>query len=103
MMQRVAILAVSIASLAGCKASPQPERKVEVSNAGYELSQLFTDDRGNTIYRFYDRGDWRYYAVAPDGTPQMLPTTRTIRDPDPYLRPGFGAGLGVGAGRGRHR
>lgn len=89
--------ALSATALTGCAKTTPPERKVEVSNSGFALDQLFTDDRGNTVYRFFDKGDWRYYVVGPDGRAQMLPSTRTARD-DTFVEPGVGLGLGVGIG-----
>ena len=62
----------------GCTQQPAPEQTLQVSNKGYQLDQLFTDPRGNTVYRFFDQGDWRYYVVAANGGVQMLPTTRTV-------------------------
>ena len=94
MMSRVAIVVGSVCTLVGCQANPQPERRVDVSNVGYQLNQLFTDDRGYAVYRFRDQGDWRYYVVGPDGQSQMLPTTRVVREPNATIYPGFGVGGG---------
>lgn len=69
------VLGVSL--LTGCALQPPPPEQV-LQVHGHELDQLFTDPRGNTIYRFYDQGDYRYYVVAPNGGVQMLPTTRTV-------------------------
>ena len=71
-------LAISGFGTGGC-AEAQPERTVAVSNDEYSLDELFTDQRGNTVYRFFDNGDFRYYVVGPNGV-QMLPTTRTVTE-----------------------
>src|SRR3954451_21441236 len=63
--------------IGGCTQEPRPEQTVQVSNRAYQLDQLFSDPKGNTVYRFYDQGDWRYYVVGPNGV-QMLPSTRTV-------------------------
>jgi hypothetical protein len=70
--------ALLLLALPGCTQQPPPEQTLQVSNRGYQLDQLFTDPRGNTIYRFYDEGDYRYYVVSPNGGVQILPTTRTV-------------------------
>lgn len=101
--RRLVAIALPAVLLIGCKAAPPAERQVEVSNAGFQLDQLFTDARGNTVYRFYDKGDYRYYVVSPEGGAQMLPTTKTVRDPEPYYDPGLHVGVGVGTGGHRHR
>src|SRR5687767_12206427 len=60
----------------GCLApGVAPEAVVPVSNRGYAVERLFTDDRGNTIYRFWDGGQNVYYASGPGG-PQVLGTSR---------------------------
>jgi hypothetical protein len=102
-VRRLVVLSIP-ALLAGCAAkAPPPEKRVEVSNVGFQLDQLFTDARGYTVYRFYDKGEYRYYVVGPDGGAQMLPTTKTVHDPEPYYDPGLGIGVGVGTGGHRHR
>ncbi|HWE02342.1 MAG TPA: hypothetical protein VG326_08010 [Tepidisphaeraceae bacterium] len=64
--------------LNGCNVQPPPERTAVVY--GHVLDQLFTDQRGNTVYRFWDQGDFRYYVVGPSGAPQMLPNTTHVTD-----------------------
>ena len=103
--RRAAVLCLiaSPAALAvGCRSAPPPERPVAVSNSGFSLDQLFTDDRGYTVYRFYDKGDYRYYVVAPDGTAQMVPSTRAARGGG-TVDAGVGVGIGIGGGRIRGR
>lgn len=89
-------LGVLASGLAGCRSSPRPERQVEVSNAGFQLEQLFTDERGYTVYRFYDKGAWHYYVISPEGEAQTLPSTRQR----PNAAVGVGAGVGMGSGVG---
>ena len=71
----IGVAAIGAALFGGCIKQPPAEKQVPVSNKGYEVEQLFTDQRGVSIYRFYDMGDWRYYAIGADGAAHMLPTT----------------------------
>ena len=69
-----AVLVISLLACAGCVGpGPAPEGVVPVSNSGYSVERLFTDDRGNTIYRFRDAGQSVYYASGPGG-PRILGT-----------------------------
>ena len=69
-------LVVSVLCSAGCIGpGATPEAVVPVSNRGYVVERLFTDDRGNAIYRFRDAGETVYYASGPGG-PQVLGTPR---------------------------
>ena len=76
-MKRIAVpLVVSVLAPAGCVGpGPAPEAVVPVSNRGYVVERLFTDDRGNAIYRFRDAGQDVYYASGPAG-PQVLGTPK---------------------------
>ncbi len=67
----------SLFVMCGCAAERLPEQTIPVSNNAFSLDELFTDKRGNTVYRFYDQGEYRYYVVGPNGA-QMLPTTKTV-------------------------
>ena len=76
-MMRFMFLAMA-AILIGCY-SQKPERTLPVSNKDYQIDQLFTDNNGCTIYRFYDQGDYRYYLVGPAGA-HMLPSTTRVTE-----------------------
>ena len=70
---------------AGCvgRTDAAPEAVVPTSNAAYRLERLFTDDGGRAVYRFRDRGEYRYYVAGPGG-PQMVPSpTRPAADAGP--------------------
>jgi len=54
-----AALLLGVVLVAGCTMRG-PEKVLSSSNVGYKVDELFTDPRGTTIYRFYDKGDWRY-------------------------------------------
>ena len=80
-MRHTSVAAILVLSLIGCSHTPPPvaEKTVPVSNSTYTVEQLFVDPDGSTLYRFYDQGDWRYYAFNPGkGVAQMLPTTHYI-------------------------
>ena len=70
---------VSVFVLGGCTAVPQPPEKALVAY-GHELDQLFADQRGCTVCRFDDMGDFRYYVIGPTGISQMLPPTTHVTD-----------------------
>ena len=77
-MKRIAFTPVVLllGCAGGCLApGAAPEAVVPVSNRGYTVERLFTDDRGNTIYRFRDGGQTVHYAAGPAGT-QVLGTPR---------------------------
>jgi hypothetical protein len=70
--------------LAGCghARTPTPEARVGVSNPAYAVDRLFTDERGNGVYRFRDRGEYHYYVVGPGGAQMVPPPTRpSVADP----------------------
>src|SRR3712207_2157168 len=79
-------LVIALLPCTGCMApAPAPEAVVPVSNTGYSVERLFTDDRGNTIYRFWDAGQSVYYASGPGGarilgTPAAPSTDRSRVD-----------------------
>ncbi|HEV7302185.1 MAG TPA: hypothetical protein VGN72_22800 [Tepidisphaeraceae bacterium] len=81
----------------GCGGT-KPDQTLSVSNAGYALDKLFTDPNGYSVYRFYDRGDFRYYVVGPNGA-QMVPSSTTNRS-GPEVGLGFGGSTGTGVGVG---
>ena len=67
-------LVIALLGCAGCMGpAAAPEAVIPVSNTGYSVERLFTDDRGNTIYRFRDAGQSVYYASGPGG-PRILGT-----------------------------
>ena len=77
------VIASAALSLSGCgvlfPAQVPPEKSLPVSNSAYQVDQLFTDKNGCTLYRFFDKGDFRYYLVGPAGA-QMLPSTTHVTD-----------------------
>jgi hypothetical protein len=97
---RVVVVA-ALGFLGGCIQGPPPERSIKVSNPAYTVDQLFTDPAGNTVYRFYDNGDSRYYVVGPGGPQMTQPRkkeeeTSTLDVADTIDAPG-------GSHSGRHR
>jgi hypothetical protein len=64
------LIAAAAALFAGCQGAP-PERSLKTSNPAYTVDRLFTDPAGNTVYKFVDDGESRYYVVGPNH-PQML-------------------------------
>ena len=66
-------------SLGSCQLESAPQKPLQTSNPGYSVDQLFTDNNGVTIYRFYDMGDYRYYLHGPNGA-QMLPTIERVTE-----------------------
>lgn len=63
-MKRLLLIA-ALLTLAGCKDS-RPESTATVGN-GAEVARLFTHD-GCTVYRFYDRGHYRYFTNCSGST-----------------------------------
>lgn len=55
-------LVVAVAVVAGRDDDRKPEAEDKLVN-GYEVARLFTRD-GVTVYRFYDRGEWRHFASS---------------------------------------
>jgi hypothetical protein len=41
---------------------------------------LFTDPAGNTVYKFVDSGESRYYVVGPHNPQMAAPTSKPKRD-----------------------
>jgi hypothetical protein len=80
-MTKLLFLSAAALLLAGCQ-QPQPERTLAVSNHQYQIDQLFTDPHGVTIYRFWDYGDYRYYAIGPNGVQMIQSPTQHNDSPD---------------------
>jgi len=97
MIRRTCVVLTLMTLSIGCGGT-KPDQTLSVSNAGYALDKLFTDPNGYSVYRFYDRGDFRYYVVGPNGA-QMVPSSTTTRS-GPEVGLGFGAGTGTGIGVG---
>ncbi len=91
-MTKLLFLSLAALCLAACR-QPQPERTFPVSNHEYKIDQLFTDPNGVTIYRFWDYGDYRYYAIGPNGV-QMIqsPTHREESISTTSIDAGSGSG-----------
>jgi hypothetical protein len=77
---RFARLVVVLPSIAGCVHAPPAERTIQTSNPGYSVEQSFTDPTGNTVYKFVDSGEPRYYVVGPHGPQMATPTSKPKRD-----------------------
>ena len=74
MMRTSFLMVILLLTCTGCLApGAAPEAVIRVSNRGYTVERLFTDDRGNTLYRFRDAGQTIYYASGPGG-PQVIGT-----------------------------
>ena len=77
---RLAVAAAGLLALAGCAdvRTPAAEARVGVSNPAYAVDRLFTDDQGNSVYRFRDRGEDHYYVAGPRGAQMVPPPTRPV-------------------------
>ena len=97
------------AGMVGCAnaPAPQPEASVDVSNKAFTVERLFTDEQGNTVYRFADDGRMVYYISGPNNAHVLgtyLPP-QTARGPEPWpifpLAGPYGGGWrGTGEGSG---
>lgn len=57
-------LAIVLASLLfGCDEETRKPISVNTKPNGYEVARLFTQD-GVTVYRFYDEGEYLYFATS---------------------------------------
>ena len=72
------VAAAGLLALAGCGGvqTPAPEARVGVSNPAYAVDRLFTDEQGNSVYRFLDRGEYHYYVAGSRGAQMIPPPTR---------------------------
>ena len=80
-MRQLACAAVAVlVSLAGCADGRMPaaEARVGTSNAAYTVERLFTDEQGNAVHRFRDRGDYHYYVTGLRGPHMVPPPTRPV-------------------------
>jgi hypothetical protein len=57
-MKKLIIIALLFAS---CDEGREPEKEVKSTNESYRIQLLFSVD-GCKVYRFYDKGEWRYFA-----------------------------------------
>lgn len=78
---------------AGCNryVEPQAERRAVPSNTDYVVEALFVVD-GATVYRFHDKGEWRYFVLPVGSTLGQHKTTdddKTIVHPHsiPTVKP----------------
>ena len=74
----VVVAAAGLLAVGGCAdvRTPAPEARVTVSNPAYAVDRLFTDEQGNSVYRFRDRGGYLYYVAGPRGTQMVPPPTQ---------------------------
>ena len=80
-MRQFACVAVAVlGSLTGCAGgrTPAAEARAGTSNAAYTVERLFTDEQGNAVHRFRDRGDYHYYVTGPRGPQMVPPPTRPV-------------------------
>lgn len=75
-MKRAFVLAIGLLVVSACDDPRQKPQAVEhaASNNTYELTLLFIHD-GVKMYRFYDKSEYRYFAVPNSGAPAETQTT----------------------------
>lgn len=67
-ISRLQVLVIALALLAAvvtAGACADPEATVRTSNQSYDLARLFESPEGCHVYRFFDRGSYRYFVVCP--------------------------------------